>query len=83
MFVRNLAYACREEDLQQLFEKFGPITEVSIPVDAESKKSKAIGFVTFLMPEHAVRAYSELDGTTFQVGTLARAHAQCLSVCML
>lgn len=66
LFVRNLAYACREEHLRQLFSKFGPLSEVQIPIDRETKKSKAIAFITFLMPEHAVVAYQALDGQPYQ-----------------
>eukprot|EP00051_Salpingoeca_urceolata_P001961 m.45608 g.45608 ORF g.45608 m.45608 type:complete len:1034 (+) comp11795_c0_seq3:145-3246(+) len=66
LFVRNLAYACTEDHLRKLFELFGPLSEVAIPIDPASKKSKAVGFVTFVMPEHAVQAFSKLDGHVFQ-----------------
>lgn len=41
----------------------GPLTEVNLPVDRVTRKSKGFGTVTFLMTEHAVKAYSELDGS--------------------
>lgn len=41
----------------------GPITEISMPIDKNTRKLKGFGVVTFLMPEHAVKAYSELDGS--------------------
>ncbi|XP_077995356.1 putative RNA-binding protein 19 [Glandiceps talaboti] len=66
LFVRNLAYVCTEEDLDQLFNKYGPLTEVYIPIDSLTKKTKGFAFVTFMMPEHAVTAYTELDGSVFQ-----------------
>lgn len=66
IFVRNLAYACTEDDLKKLFEPFGPLADVYMPLDSETKKSKAIAFVTFVMPEHAVEAFSKLDGQSFQ-----------------
>lgn len=66
IFVRNLAYACTEEDLRKLFEPFGPLADVYLPLDAETKKSKAIAFITFVMPEHAVEAFGKLDGQSFQ-----------------
>ncbi|XP_030847248.1 probable RNA-binding protein 19 [Strongylocentrotus purpuratus] len=66
LFVRNLAYICKEEDLEFLFSKYGPLTEVNLPIDTFTKKIKGFAFVTFMMPEHAVRAYTELDGTSFQ-----------------
>ncbi|XP_074636060.1 putative RNA-binding protein 19 isoform X2 [Acropora palmata] len=66
LFLRNLSYACSEEDLQTLFEKFGPLTETYLPLDKTSNKPTGIGFVTFMMPEHAVKAHNELDGKVFQ-----------------
>jgi multiple RNA-binding domain-containing protein 1 len=39
---------------------------VHIPVDAETKKPKGFAYVLFLIPEHAVRAFHELDRKTFQ-----------------
>lgn len=66
LFLRNLAYLCSEEDLQELFGKFGPLTETYLPLDKTSNKPTGIGFVTFMMPEHAVKAFNELDGKIFQ-----------------
>lgn len=39
------------------------MTEVNLPVDRVTKKPKGFGTVTFLMPEHAIRAHTELDGS--------------------
>ncbi|KAI4503707.1 hypothetical protein M0802_001110 [Mischocyttarus mexicanus] len=63
IFVRNLSYTTKEDDIRQLFEKYGPLTEVNLPVDQTTRKPKGFGTVTFLMPEHAVKAYTELDGS--------------------
>lgn len=41
----------------------GPVTEINLPIDTETKQLKGFGIVTFLMPEHAVKAFTELDGT--------------------
>lgn len=65
MFIRNLSYATTEDDVRQLFEKYGTLTEVNLPIDATTRKPKGFGTVTFLLPEHAVKAYSELDGSSF------------------
>ncbi|XP_033748627.1 probable RNA-binding protein 19 [Pecten maximus] len=65
IFVRNLTYTCTEEDLHQLFEKYGPVSEIHLPIDSLTKKMKGFAIVTYLMPEHAVKAFTELDGTTF------------------
>lgn len=66
IFFRNLSYTTTEDQLQTLFEKYGPVTEISLPIDPVTRKIKGFGTVTFVMPEHAVRAFSELDGSTFQ-----------------
>ncbi|CAH3173590.1 unnamed protein product [Porites evermanni] len=66
LFLRNLTYTCSEEDLQSLFEKYGPLTETYLPLDKTTNKPTGIGFVTFVMPEHAVKAFNELDGKFFQ-----------------
>lgn len=65
LFVRNLPYTITEDELQKHFEKYGPISEVNLPIDKITRKLKGFGVITFLMPEHAVKAFSELDGTVF------------------
>ncbi|XP_057325148.1 probable RNA-binding protein 19 [Microplitis mediator] len=64
IFVRNLAYVTTEDDLRNIFEKYGPLTEVNVPIDKDTRKSKGFGIITFMMPEHAIKAYNELDGTS-------------------
>ncbi|KAJ3044977.1 hypothetical protein HDV00_012396 [Rhizophlyctis rosea] len=66
LYVRNLTYTCTMEDLHKLFEKFGPLSEVHIPIDKLTKKPKGFAFILFLLPEHAVKAYTALDGSIFQ-----------------
>jgi multiple RNA-binding domain-containing protein 1 len=66
IFVRNLSYTVTEADIEELFKKFGPLTEVNVPIDKITRKIKGFAFVTFVMPENAMQAFNELDGTTFQ-----------------
>lgn len=40
LFFRNLAYTVKEDDLQQVFEKFGTVVEVNLPIDSVSRKIK-------------------------------------------
>ncbi|CAK9798743.1 Probable RNA-binding protein 19 [Anthophora quadrimaculata] len=65
MFIRNLSYTTTEDDIRKLFEKYGPLTEVNLPIDRTTRKPKGFGTVTFLMAEHAAKAYSQLDGSIF------------------
>ncbi|XP_046556854.1 probable RNA-binding protein 19 [Haliotis rubra] len=66
LFVRNLAYCCTEDDIHALFNEYGPLTDVSVPVDPFTHKIKGFAHVTFMMPEHAVKGFVALDGTVFQ-----------------
>lgn len=65
LFFRNLPYNVSEDDVQKVFEKYGSIVEINVPIDSITRRVKGFGTVTFLMPEDAVRAYSELNGTLF------------------
>lgn len=66
LFVRNLNYQCTVEDLEVLFTKYGPTTEISLPIDSLTQKIKGFAFITFMFPEHAKQAFKELDRSTFQ-----------------
>lgn len=66
LFLRNLSYTVTEDHLTEAFEKFGPLTEVTVPLDKNTNRPTGLGFVTFMLPEHAVKAYETLDGQIFQ-----------------
>jgi multiple RNA-binding domain-containing protein 1 len=66
LFVRNLAYSCKEEDLEKLFSKYKPLVECNMPIDSFSKQPKGFAYIGFMFPEHAIKAFNELDGTIFQ-----------------
>ena len=66
LFVRNLSYRTTEQDLEQLFNPFGQVTAINMPIDTLTKQPKGFAHVTFMFPEHALRAFNELDGHAFQ-----------------
>ena len=66
VFIRNLSYTTTEESLTKLFESHGPLTEVTVHLDKKTNKPTGIAFVTFMLPEHAVKAFEALDGQIFQ-----------------
>ncbi|NXA22041.1 RBM19 protein, partial [Ibidorhyncha struthersii] len=66
LFVRNLPFTSTEEDLEKIFSKYGPLSEIHFPIDRLTKKSKGFAFITYMIPEHAVKAYTEMDGQVFQ-----------------
>ena len=66
LFLRNLSYTCKEEELEKLFEAYGPIVECSMPIDTFSKRPKGFAYITCMFPLKALKAFNELDGTIFQ-----------------
>ncbi|XP_019858174.1 PREDICTED: probable RNA-binding protein 19 isoform X2 [Amphimedon queenslandica] len=66
IFIRNLPYTTTEEELTELFEEYGQLSEINLLVDKSTGSSIGLGYVTFMFPEHAVKAFSELDGQVFQ-----------------
>ncbi|KAI8097768.1 uncharacterized protein BX664DRAFT_293484 [Halteromyces radiatus] len=66
LFLRNLPYSCSEEDLRETFSKYGPLSEVHMPIAKDTKQPKGYAYILFLLPEHAVNAYKELDMKEFQ-----------------
>ncbi|CAL1290328.1 unnamed protein product [Larinioides sclopetarius] len=66
IYVRNLCYTVTEKEVEELFSKYGPLTEVYVPIDFLTKKAQGYAFVSYVFAEHAVKAFAELDGTVFQ-----------------
>lgn len=63
LFVGDLSIFCTEDDLRELFEKFGELSEVKIIRCEETKKNLSYGFVKYVETEAAVKANEELNGT--------------------
>ncbi|XP_030512934.1 multiple RNA-binding domain-containing protein 1 isoform X1 [Rhodamnia argentea] len=66
LFVRNLPYTASEEELEELFSKFGKIAEVHVVVDKITRRSKGFAYIQYALPESALRALEELDYAIFQ-----------------
>lgn len=66
LFVRNLPYAATEDELADIFSKFGNVAEVHLVIDKDTKRSKGFAYVLYSAPEAAARALEELDRSIFQ-----------------
>jgi multiple RNA-binding domain-containing protein 1 len=66
LMIRNLAYCCTYEDLEDHFTPFGKIAEIHLPIDKITKESKGYAFILYMLPEDAVKAFTSLDKTIFQ-----------------
>ncbi|KAI8974376.1 hypothetical protein BDB01DRAFT_807206 [Pilobolus umbonatus] len=66
LFIRNLPYACTEEDLRSLFGQYGTLSEVHMPIAKDTKKSKGYAYILYLLPDDAIKAFEALDMKPFQ-----------------
>jgi RNA recognition motif-containing protein len=66
IYVGNLPYTFREEEVAQLFAPYGEVREVRLITDRDTRQSKGFAFVELASDEATRRAIAELNGT--QVG---------------
>ncbi|CAN1847808.1 RNA-binding protein rsd1 [Linum perenne] len=62
LYVGNLHFNMTEVQLRQLFEPFGTVELVQLPLDLETGQCKGFGFVQFALPESAKEAQTHLNG---------------------
>ncbi|XVF15005.1 hypothetical protein REPUB_Repub09cG0111800 [Reevesia pubescens] len=62
LYVGNLHFNMTEMQLRQIFEPFGPVELVQLPLDLETGQCKGFGFIQFAQLEHAKAAQSALNG---------------------
>jgi RNA recognition motif-containing protein len=61
LFVANFDDDTTEEELDELFRRFGKVRDVSIFTDWDTGKSRGFGFVEFDDAKDAEKAIEELD----------------------
>ncbi|CAK9115870.1 unnamed protein product [Durusdinium trenchii] len=71
LYITNLPYGASEDEVRAHFETLGEVDSVVVCKDEDNLKSRGFGYVTYVFPECAVRALSELDLKSFQ-GRLLR-----------
>jgi RNA recognition motif-containing protein len=64
LYVGNLAYSLRDEDLQQHFAEFGSVNSAKVMMDRETGRSKGFGFVEMGSPADAQAAIRGMHGKT-------------------
>ncbi len=62
IFVGNLNYRIRENELSEAFEAYGTVTSVKIIKDKDTGRSKGFAFVEMEDREDALRAIEKLNG---------------------
>jgi RNA recognition motif-containing protein len=70
LYVGNLSYDLKEEDLRQQFSEYGTVESVSIITDRDSGRPKGFAFVEMPTKAEAEAAISGLNGKTLDERTI-------------
>jgi cold-inducible RNA-binding protein len=70
LFVAGLPYDVDNAELEEIFEKFGPVRSAKVAMDKETGKSRGFGFVDMQNEEDGLQAIDFLNG--IQLGRNAK-----------
>ena len=62
LYVGNLPYSVRDEDLQQSFGQFGGVTSAKVMMERDTGRSKGFGFVEMASDAEAQAAINGMNG---------------------
>jgi hypothetical protein len=62
LYVGNLPYSVRDEDLQQSFSQFGSVTSAKVMMERDTGRSKGFGFVEMGSDAEAQAAINGMNG---------------------
>ena len=63
IFVGNLAFDTREDEVRKLFATFGQVDRVNLVTDRDSGQPRGFGFVEMASDEEGEKAIAALNGT--------------------
>ncbi|MDF5710470.1 MAG: RNA-binding protein [Nostoc sp. S4] len=61
IYVGNLSYEVREDDLRQVFSEYGTVKDVQLPIDRETGRVRGFGFVKMETDAEEAAAIEALD----------------------
>lgn len=62
LYVGNLAYSLKTQDLQEVFSSAGEVLNVKIVMDQETNRSKGFAFVEMATDDQGAQAIETLNG---------------------
>ena len=65
LYVGNLPYSVRDEDLQQSFGQFGAVTSAKVMMERDTGRSKGFGFVEMGSDAEAQAAINGMNGQQY------------------
>lgn len=66
IYVGNLSWGLKDQDLANLFAPFGEVTSAKIVMDKFTQRSKGFGFVEMPNDEQAQAAIAQLNGSEIE-----------------
>lgn len=76
LYIANLHFSIIENELEELFEPYGELGDISVILDKPSGKSKGYAFVEVKDNEQALKAIELLDGKLIRGRTITVKAAQ-------
>jgi len=76
LYVGNLSFETTENDLQDLFEQHGQVSEAMLMMDRMTGRSRGFAFVTMPDNSHAQAAMTALNGKEVAGRTLTVSEAR-------
>jgi len=70
IYIGNLSYKVRENDLKEVMEDYGAVDSVKIIKDRDTGKSKGFAFIEMANDADAQRAIEELNGAEYEGRTM-------------
>ncbi len=70
IYVANIPFKAKDDDLRELFEQYGEVTSVIIIMDKMTQRSRGFGFVEMKNDPEAHEAIQSLNGFDFMEKTL-------------
>lgn len=74
IFIGNLPFAATEEDLRALFQDYGTVVSIAIPVNRENGRMRGFAFVALDSEQHEADAIRDLHGSSLMGRTLRVDH---------
>ena len=66
IYVANIAYSLRDQDLRELFEAYGEVTSAKIIMDKATNRSRGFGFVEMADDNAGRQSIEGTNGKNFQ-----------------
>lgn len=70
IFVANVDYSVTENQIKEMFARFGDVKAVKLVTDNQTQRSRGYGFVEMPLKLEAYNAIENLDGRTIKERTI-------------